>query len=120
MAEVVGGGAGGLEEEEGDEGDEEEGHQVGDQVVVPQLHVLQVHALEEVRESPAPAVVVVVGVAVGGGHGGPAGIGGCAKLRGGLNRGVRGGELPGGGFGNRDVPRRFLAGVSPFRVAVVI
>jgi len=52
LAQIVGVGSPGLEEDHGHEREQHQREQVGDEVVVPQLHVLEVHALEEVRQPP--------------------------------------------------------------------
>uniref|UniRef100_A0ACD5U053 Uncharacterized protein n=1 Tax=Avena sativa TaxID=4498 RepID=A0ACD5U053_AVESA len=52
LAEVVGVGAAGLEDDDGHQREKQQRDEVGDEVVVPQLHVLEVHALEEVRQPP--------------------------------------------------------------------
>ncbi|KAK8457216.1 hypothetical protein SEVIR_3G144625v4 [Setaria viridis] len=52
LAQIVGVGAPGLEEDHGHEREQHQREQVGDEVVVSQLHVLEVHALEEVRQPP--------------------------------------------------------------------
>jgi hypothetical protein len=52
LAQVVRVGAPGLQQDHGDQRQQRQRQQVGDEVVVPQLHVLEVHALEEVRQPP--------------------------------------------------------------------
>lgn len=69
-AKVVGVGLRSLDKNDGGERDQKEGQEMGHQVMVAQLHVLEIDALQEVGQSPGGVMTVN-----GGGGGGAGGMG---------------------------------------------
>lgn len=58
----------GMDDDDGGYGDQRDGEEMGDQVMVTEFHVLEIHALKEIREPPR-VVADLNAVAVWGGPG---------------------------------------------------